>query len=1430
MIQGKKGEIATVATLDTTDLEKGAKRAKEQFQNIGDAAKKEGSAIKDALTQVGKVVGIAFSAQQAVSFINKMVSVRAEIQSLEVSFRTLLGSQEKATELMRQMNEFAAATPLMIDDLAKGAQTMLGFNVNPDEVMPMLKAIGDISMGDAQKFQALTLSFSQMSSVGKLMGQDLLQMINAGFSPLAVMADKTGKSIGELKEEMSKGAISADMVKQAFIDATSEGGQFYGMLDGQSNTIKGALGALSGAITDMFNNLGEQSEGVITGAIKSVKWLVENFETIGKVLAGIIATYGTYRAIMITVVALEKIQAKIKATQIAYMNTYVRSLTKQEALLEILKKKQLALNKTVIASPYMLLAMAVVGLAYGIYKLATAETAAERAQRKHNEAMKKGKEQIDAYSEAVENYISIIKDDTATQLQRTEAYEKLIRLMPQLKGKTMEEIATMAGDDLGKLKNKNADALSYAQLKKEADAAREAVEANKRALEEASHTTFANPESQAATIKYYADKVEESKNALRLAEQELAERDKLQQQAEWEAKSQSEKVDYLKEQISLQEQQRDKYADMLPQQARQLALQGKIGDATKACSDNTLNLDVNLRSAILSTARLQNEVLNLKSRLNFVASSNPKSYKQAYSEAKAAWEQAEKDYAAATQGSVDEWRKAKDDLDKKKKAFEALGGDTSTKTTTTKDRSAEIVEARRRVKQLADIKEEYNRRQYRQEVDNAFALRRARINEMKDGLSKELQLAQLHTEQLQEENRRRAEDWVLTLRKQREEEWRLNNPEKAKKGFEYTGTVTQADLTKKQQEQIAEYERIALEQGSQAQADALEKRIRQFESYQQERARVTEEYRKKEAELRNTDGTLKGGVTEDNIEELNRQSEEALRKVDEAWAQREETYKTWMDDIASMSLAQLEKELKRVQDLLAGAKAKGTDSKELAVLRTQVDQLTKKLKEAQREAHSTEQSFADWGRLTETLRSTKEELNGVAESIRPISPSIADAVQGVAGLATPVIGIIGSIGKFAEMTQKGVSATATATQKAISAAQKGVLILTIISAALQIITKIIALYNKDKEHDKRIKELDGRIAGIQHRISHMGWEELENSAGRPLDTITEKLETARVNAIRLAIAIGDNEKALEAIKDTASGAEAVGVTLADAYMRADYMADKALGSERYSRVRREMELMGQQIALIAKQREEEEAKKKKDNAKIEEYDRKMQELAEKMAQAVDNLINDLLGGDAIQLADKLGNALFDAFSKGEDAAKAFGDTVDEIIRNMVRKLLIQQFLEKPIRDAIAKYKDAVTKDGEVDIDAMMANIGILKEALSGIGEVAGTLPKILEDTLSKLGIDIDDALGGQRKGIAAASQDSIDELNGRATAIQTHTAMIAAGTARLTSLAQSTFDQLVEVARMVKEGNATRQRIESATVSMESKMRDFETQGIKVKR
>lgn len=1430
MIQGKGGEIAARVTLDTSQLDKDVQRATSKFRQVSQSAQQESNRMRDALLGVGKAMGIAFSAQQAIQFVQKLVSVRSEIQSLEVSFRTLLGSQEKATALMREMNEFAAATPLMIDDLAKGAQTMLGFNVNPDEVMPMLKAIGDISMGDAQKFQALTLSFSQMQSVGKLMGQDLLQMINAGFSPLAVMADKTGKSIGELKEEMSAGAISAEMVKQAFLDATSEGGQFFGMLDGQSNTIKGALGALSGAITDMFNSIGEQSEGVITGAIKSVKWLVENFETLGKILAGIIATYGTYKAVMMTVVALERLQVQLALAK-------MEGMTKQAALLDILKAKQLALNKAVtsLANPYVLLAMAIVGATYGIYKLATAETEAEKAQKRHNDQMERGKKMLEDYSQAVDDYIAKVKDANATDLQRTKAYEELLKLMPQLRGMSLDEVATMAGNDLDKLKKQNEDIVHYQQLKKEAEQARKAVEEAQRGVELAKQSTTAG-QSYATELAYAEKKLVARQNDLRLAEEALRTEEETQRRAEWETKTQEEKVAYLNDQLTALERQQSAYTSMLPPQARQLAMQGKIKGAIEACRDVTGVFGSKIEDAVYQTARLAGQIGNVQGQLNKVQTvPTSENYQQALAEKKREWDEADaklKALKSSAESTVADVRKAEQEAKDAKDAYEALGGNTSPRTTTApqRDRKAEQAEERRRLQQLADLKADFAKRELRQAIDNEFALKQARISAQEDTIQKELELARLHTAQLKEENKRREEDWIETLQRKREEEWKLQNPAKAKEGYSYTGVTTRDDLSKQQLEQLAEYDRIATEQGVKAETEALRKRLQQFESYAQERQRIAKEYADKERELHNADGSLREGVTEANLDELKRQSDEALARIDETWAQREETYQQWMTDIATMSIAQLEEELRRVQLLLAKAQIEGRDDKSVAVIRTQVEQLLKKLGEVHQEAQRTGQSFADWSRATETLRATRDELDGIAESIRPLSDRLANAIQGVAGLATPVIGIIGSIGKFAEMTSKGIESTATATQKAIAMAERGTVLLTIISGALQLATKVAQLFSKDKRHDKNIEEIADKIADIQWHLDHWGWDKLEESAGKPLERINEWLAEARLKALAAAAATGDMTKAWQTLNDITAGTEQAGRKLADAYMQADYMAGKLLGSDRYSEARRQLDLMGKQVALIAKQREEEQSKKKPDSGKLDEYDRKMQELTAKMAGYIDDMLSDLLGGDAIQLADKLGNALFDAFSKGEDAARAFEGAVNDIIKNMVKKLLIQQFLEKPIAEAINKLKQAATKDGELSIDEMLANVGLVFDELNKVGKDAGKIQGIYEQIIKAIGSDLEDTLTGQRKGIATASQDSVDELNGRATAIQTHTAMIAQGTARLTSLAQSTFDQLVEVGRMVKEGNATRQRIETSTATIATKVRDFDTYGIKMKR
>lgn len=208
------------------------------------------------------------------------VKFNNEIEQYVTSFGTMLGSADKANEFISTLKNMASKTPFELSDLASSSQTLLAFGMSADDTTKYLQVLGDISQGDKDKLGSLTLAFAQMSSTGKLMGQDLLQMVNAGFNPLQVISEKTGKSIGELKDEMANGAISAEMVQQAFVDATSEGGRFYGAMEAQSKTFNGQVSTLK----DNAKSLAGALSGGLTNALKSkvlpqVNELIQGLQT-----------------------------------------------------------------------------------------------------------------------------------------------------------------------------------------------------------------------------------------------------------------------------------------------------------------------------------------------------------------------------------------------------------------------------------------------------------------------------------------------------------------------------------------------------------------------------------------------------------------------------------------------------------------------------------------------------------------------------------------------------------------------------------------------------------------------------------------------------------------------------------------------------------------------------------------------------------------------------------------------------------------------------------------------------------------------------------------------------------------------------------------------------------------------------------------------
>lgn len=194
--------------------------------------------FSSAKAAVGGFMG-AFAVSALVDFGREAIDAQSKVEQLEISFRTLLGSQEKASALIAEIKSYGTVTPYDTEGLAQAARLMLSYGMSSSKIMPTLQMLGDIAMGDKDKLQSLTLAFSQMSASGRVCKEDLNQMVDAGFNPLQIISEKTGKSIGELTDEVSKGAISVQDIEQAFIDATSEGGKFHNMVNNMSDSIAG---------------------------------------------------------------------------------------------------------------------------------------------------------------------------------------------------------------------------------------------------------------------------------------------------------------------------------------------------------------------------------------------------------------------------------------------------------------------------------------------------------------------------------------------------------------------------------------------------------------------------------------------------------------------------------------------------------------------------------------------------------------------------------------------------------------------------------------------------------------------------------------------------------------------------------------------------------------------------------------------------------------------------------------------------------------------------------------------------------------------------------------------------------------------------------------------------------------------------------------
>jgi tape measure domain-containing protein len=265
---------------NATHLEKTLKSVKGSLTDLGGAGVKAATA---GLAAMGAAGAAAIGA-----FIVTSSNAAASIEDLALQFEVLTGSAQTSKDLLKAFREEEKKSALNTQDYAEAAKTFLAFGGSVADTLPTLKMLADVSMGNSERFGSLALAFAQTTAAGRLMGQEVLQFVNAGFNPLEQIARDTGKSMADLKKEMEDGKISVQMVRQAFINATSAGGRFYGAIDKGSATTSAKINQTKAAVTQLQVAFGtgfnEGLKDALDAANKFLPQLEGRFKEAGQIV------------------------------------------------------------------------------------------------------------------------------------------------------------------------------------------------------------------------------------------------------------------------------------------------------------------------------------------------------------------------------------------------------------------------------------------------------------------------------------------------------------------------------------------------------------------------------------------------------------------------------------------------------------------------------------------------------------------------------------------------------------------------------------------------------------------------------------------------------------------------------------------------------------------------------------------------------------------------------------------------------------------------------------------------------------------------------------------------------------------------------------------------------------------------------------------
>ena len=1458
-------------TGDTSDLTKQLNAVISTLNNMEKTTQKSGDDMDAMFKRLASTAATAFAGFSVKEFVKSVVDARGQMQQLEVAFETMLGSKSKMQKLMDELTQTALVTPFEFDDVANGAKQLLAYGTAAEDVNQTIKTLGDVAAGVGAPIGDIVYLYGTLQTQGRMYTQDLNQFTGRGIPMIAELAKQFGVTEGEVKGLVEAGKVGFPEVQRVMESLTSEGGQFFNLMENQSKTISGQISNLQDNFSSILNEIGKQAEGLITDVIGGAASALEHYKEIGSILAALATTYGVTKAAAVAYNVVQKaaagqgiiigIQNQIKA-----LVGLTAAQNAQTVAVEKGRLAQIKANMAANANPYILLATAIVGACAAIYQYVKANDVAGKTQSafteqsaeaeasahalfntlreceegsaEYNAALKELNDQypdiIAAHTDSATGILNIAKaeEEVCKAIEKRVAMQLIADAKTQAAQDAIQTRMEAAQEIRDNFEMVAADIFEDSGLTEKA-AAQKASEITGyfiRTLKENTANinlsgldlTTDEGEKQAEKMMQQARQKTLDAVAQQFAAEGLGYNDAVRVLTEglsaWDFQSLPFTIQTMFGNKKDMQDARDATDDWVNSYIEEQKI---IQETQKALSEATAYEDRPANSANGATATTAAEtdaiskLEEAKQRLLTAQTNYNKAKKEGNTEAQAAAKQ-EEAQANKDIKTLEKELTVRGQISDHVKFLQDQLKQTNVGSKEEKDLQNRITRLNNKIKEQSGGSSSKGSAKSSDLTEEqklrAEQLKALRITE------------QARIDQMQEGAAKELAQIKLNYQRKLDEirlqEQRLKNQAANEKA---SGKRATGDLTASESATIDNQQSDAYREYQANLQQAAKRLLNETQSYYDKRAKLIEDGEGKIAALQQL--ASQGDITQDDAkqrtEEINYQQTQSLDAMDLEQAQRDVDFRIWQDTLTTMALDTLQAALTEAQNQLAILESDSglRDNTELIKLRGQVAAYKKEV-----ENKKTSTSKSDKREIKEETKAYKQLASGIKKCGSQLS-TLGEEIGGVGGETLTALGsitsfaggMIDSMVQLATISSQEIQNVSTSVATAIRAVETASVILAIIEAVIQLGQAMASIFG-DKGND---------TTGLQEHYQRVA---------ESLDTVIEKQEKVLENATtgeKLDSAVGKIEETANAqFEAMLEKARARGNQRSKNARSVKFRSKGTMNEwkdELAALTGRDASMFVDINALLSLSAEE--------LAKIQtELPYFWASLDEEWTDAVNSGLEYL---DKIEDSYDKANEIRLGFSKedwttsfsdgltdGLDSVEDFAESMEEMIRQSIISGIV---FDQETKDQLEKLYADMAKVSQTETMTEEQKAQKLKELGDEAQKLYEAKAQQAQELMDAAGLSTSDAdREADTAGFSGMTQDTAEELNGRFTAIQGHTYLITQTVQNLLTGQSALANTIGAIAGMGTQAHIFQSRIAEATEKTLSLLQTINAKGLRI--